>query len=103
AGSHSADASRSARRSPCAPADSPRFGDSPGNGSTAPALAPGTTPTLLPSLLLRSSLPPAAWSTGLPFFCVHFFQDLVLNRQVRHQPFEPRVLFLQCSHPLGLA
>ena len=51
---------------------------------------PSFTPAALSSHVAPNPLPhpcarPAVWTTGLPFFCVHLFQDLILHREIRHQ------------------
>src|SRR4029450_6420462 len=41
--------------------------------------------------------------TGSPLFCVDLFENVNLHGLVGHQPLQPRVLFFQCSKPLGFA
>jgi hypothetical protein len=41
--------------------------------------------------------------TGSPLFCVYLFENVNLRRLVDCQALEPRVLFFECSQPLGLA
>src|SRR5208283_4736466 len=47
--------------------------------------------------------PPASASAGLPLFCDHRLQRLLVQRQVRHQVLQPPVLLLQRPQPPRLA
>ena len=48
-------------------------------------------------------LTPLVLQTGSPLFCVYLFENGKLHRLVGYQALDPRVLFFECSQPLGLA
>ena len=70
-----------------------------GNNSSAPNQSHGKPGPRGPGLLPHSPLLSNADSTGLPFFCVHLFQDLDLHGLVGHQPLQAPALLFQGSEP----
>ena len=73
------------------------------SNSISPVPAHDRPLPLSQSLLEHSSSQPAVLQTGSPLFCVDLFENLYLHGLVGHQTLKPRVLFFQCSQPLGLA
>src|SRR5207302_9521809 len=94
AGNRSADACHSTRQSPCACAGPPRSRTQHGRTCFAPSITRGTPAPPGQDLLPRLRALPVSWQTGLPFFSVHFLEDLTLHRLIGHNAFEPPVLSL---------
>jgi hypothetical protein len=46
---------------------------------------------------IKAVVSPMVGWPGLPFFCVYLFENLDLDRLVRHNPFQAAALVFQCA------